>query len=319
MVEKRRIGDSTIEVAPLALGGNVFDWTADEKTSFAILDAFVDAGGNMIDTADVYSAWVPGHKGGESETVIGRWLKRDPKKRDKVIIATKVGMLNGLAPGEIIRACDASLQRLGVERIDLYYQHKDDEKVPLEQSLEAFQRLREDAKIRTVGLSNFAAERIVEAIEVTKRMGITAPVALQPWYNLVERARYEAELRTIAQRYDLGVFPYYSVANGFLTGKYRGEADLSKSTRGSRSAQYLHGKGIRVLDALDEIAGETGAALATISLAWLMAQPTIVAPIASATSVDQLKELTAAMELKLSDDQLARLDEASAETEPAAA
>ena len=319
MVEKRRIGDSKIEVTPLALGGNVFDWTADEKTSFAVLDAFVDAGGCMIDTADVYSAWVPGHHGGESEAVIGRWLKRDPKKRDKVIIATKVGMMRGLAPDEILRACDASLQRLGIERIDLYYQHKDDEKVPLAQSLEAFQRLREEAKIRAIGLSNFTAERIIEAMEVAERMGITAPVALQPWYNLVERPRYEADLRPTAQRYDLGVFPYYSVANGFLTGKYRSEADLGKSTRGSRSAQYLHGKGMRVLDVLDEIAAETGAALATISLAWLMAQPTIVAPIASATSVEQLKELTAALELKLSADQLARLDAASAESEPAEA
>jgi len=319
MPEKRRIGDSTIEVAPLALGGNVFDWTADEQASFAVLDAFVDAGGTMIDTADVYSAWVPGHKGGESEAVIGAWLKRDPKKRDKVIIATKVGMVNGLAPDVIRQACDASLQRLGIERIDLYYQHQDDEKVPLEQSLEAFQRLREEAKIRAVGLSNFTAARINEAFEVTERAGLTTPVALQPWYNLVERERYEAELRPAAERHGLGVFPYFSLANGFLTGKYRSQKDLGKSTRGERSAQYLEGKGRRVLEALDAVADETGAALATISLAWLMAQPTIVAPIASATSVDQLKQLTAAMELKLTQEQLQRLHEASAETEPASA
>jgi len=328
MVDKRRIGDSTIEVAPLALGGNVFDWTADEKTSFAVLDAFVDAGGNMIDTADVYSAWVPGHRGGESETVIGRWLKRDPKKRDKVIIATKVGMLDGqivdgeyetvLHPNVIARACDDSLRRLGIERIDLYYQHRDDPKTPLEQSLEAFQRLREEAKIRAIGLSNFSAVRISETFEAAERLGITTPVALQPKYNLVERDPFEAELRPVAERHGLGVFPYYGLANGFLTGKYRSKADLGKSPRGQRVAGYLEGKGARVLKALDEIAGETGAALATISLAWLMAQPTLVAPIASATSVGQLNELTAAMELKLSDDQLARLDEASAETEPAA-
>src|SRR4051812_15587560 len=264
MVEKRRIGDSTIEVAPLALGGNVFDWTAGEQARFAVLDAFVDAGGNMIDTADVYSAWVPGHKGGESEAVIGRWLKRDPKKRDKVIIATKVGMLDGqivdgeyetvLHPNVIARACDDSLRRLGIERIDLYYQHRDDPRTPLEQSLEAFQRLREDAKIRTVGLSNFTAERIDEAFEVVDRMGITAPVALQPWYNLVERARFEDELRPAAQRHGLGVFPFYSLANGFLTGKYRSKEDLGKSVRGSRSEAYLEGKGMRVLGALDEIA-----------------------------------------------------------------
>ena len=327
MVEKRRIGDSTIEVAPLALGGNVFDWTADEQASFAVLDAFVDAGGNMIDTADVYSAWVPGHKGGESEAVIGRWLKRDPKKRDKVIIATKVGMLDGqivdgeyetvLHPNVIARACDDSLRRLGIERIDLYYQHRDDPKTPLEQSLEAFQRLREEGKIRTVGLSNFTGPRIDEAFDAAKRLGITKPVALQPKYNLLERDPFKSELRPVAERHDLGVFPYYALANGFLTGKYRSKDDLGKSTRGQRVATYLEGRGMRVLDALDEIASETGAALATISIAWLMAQPTIVAPIASATSVDQLRELTAAMELKLSADQLALLDEASAETEPA--
>jgi len=329
MVEKRRIGESAIEVAPLALGGNVFDWTADEKTSFAVLDAFVDAGGNMIDTADVYSAWVPGHEGGESEAVIGRWLKLDPKKRDKVIIATKVGMLDGklidgeyethLHPKVIAKACDDSLRRLGIERIDLYYQHRDDPKTPLEQSLEAFQQLREEAKVRTIGLSNFSAERIDEAFGVARRLGITTPVALQPKYNLVERNPFETELRPVAQRHELGVFPYYGLANGFLTGKYRSKDDLGKSTRGARVAGYLEGKGMRVLAALDAIAEETGAALATISLAWLMAQPTIVAPIASATSVDQLRELTAAMELKLSRDQLARLNAASAEAEPAAA
>jgi aryl-alcohol dehydrogenase-like predicted oxidoreductase len=299
------------------LGGNVFDWTADEQTSFAVLDAFVDAGGTMIDTADVYSAWVPGHQGGESEALIGRWLKRDPKKRDKVIIATKVGMMNGLAPDVVAQACDASLRRLGIERIDLYYQHQDDEKVPLEQSLEAFQRLREEGKIRTVGLSNFTAVRIDAALEAAHGLGLTEPVALQPWYNLVERERYEAELRPAAQRHNLGVFPYYGLANGFLTGKYRSKEDLAKSPRGERSAQYLEGKGMRVLQALDRVAEETGAALATISLAWLMAQPTIVAPIASATSVDQLRQLTAAMDLKLSPEQLHLLDEASSEAVPA--
>jgi aryl-alcohol dehydrogenase-like predicted oxidoreductase len=326
MVEKRRIGSSNIEVAPLALGGNVFGWTADEPTSFAILDAFIDAGGNMIDTADVYSAWVPGHRGGESEALIGRWLKRDPGKRDKVVIATKVGMLDGalvdgeyqtaLGPDVVLKACDASLQRLGVERIDLYYQHKDDPKTPLEQSLEAFQRLREEAKIRTIGLSNFTAERIDEACSVVDRLGLTAPVALQPWYNLVERKRFEGDLRDAAERHGLGVLPFYSLANGFLAGKYRRKDDLGKSVRGPRSADYLEGRGMRVLDALDEISGETGAAVATVALAWLMAQPTIVAPIASATSVEQLNELTAAMHFKLTDDQLSRLDHASAETEP---
>jgi aryl-alcohol dehydrogenase-like predicted oxidoreductase len=329
MVEKRRVGDSTIEVAPLVLGGNVFDWTADEKASFAVLDAFVDAGGTMIDTADVYSAWAPGHRGGESEALIGRWLKRDPKKRDKVVIATKVGFLDGeivdgeyvanLRPEVIIRGCDASLQRLGVERIDLYYQHRDNPAVPLEESLEAFQRLREDAKIRAIGLSNFEGPRVDEAVRVAERLGITKPVALQPMYNLLERGKFETELRPAAERHGLGVFPYYGLANGFLTGKYRSRSDLDKSPRGQRVAGYLEGQGMRVLEALDEIARETDAAPATIALAWLMAQPTIVGPIASATSVDQLQELTAAMDLKLSDDQLARLDAASAQAEPAPA
>jgi aryl-alcohol dehydrogenase-like predicted oxidoreductase len=315
---KRAIGNSGIEVAPLALGGNVFDWTADEPTSFAVLDAFVDAGGNMIDTADVYSAWVPGHQGGESEALIGRWLKRDPSKRERVVIATKVGMANGLAPEVIEQACEASLRRLGVETIDLYYQHKDDESVPLQQSLGAFDRLVKQGKIRAVGLSNFSAQRVDEAMATARQNGLAAPVALQPWYNLVERERFEAELRAAAERHGLAVFPYYSLANGFLTGKYRSRDDLDKSPRGLRNIAYLEGRGMRVLEALDEVAAETGAALASVALAWLMAQPTVTAPIASATSLDQLAQLTAALELSLSPDQIERLNAAS-ELEPAAA
>ena len=317
MIDKRPIGDSGIAVAPLALGGNVFDWTADEATSFAVLDAFVDAGGTMIDTADVYSAWVPGHKGGESEAVIGRWLKRDPAKRDKVVIATKVGFMAGLAPETIAPACEASLERLGIETIDLYYQHKDDEKVPLEASLGEFESLREQGKIRAIGMSNFTADRTQEAVAVARRCGFMPPVALQPWYNMVERERFEGELRDAAIRNGLGVFPYYSLANGFLTGKYRRREDLDKSPRGLRNIAYLEGKGQRVLEALDAIAADTGAALATIALAWLMAQPAVTAPIASATSVNQLKELTAAMHLTLSLDQIARLNAASSEAVPA--
>jgi aryl-alcohol dehydrogenase-like predicted oxidoreductase len=315
MTEKRPIGDSGIFVAPLALGGNVFDWTADEAASFAVLDAFVDAGGTMIDTADVYSAWAPGHRGGESEALIGRWLKRNPGKREKVVIATKVGMIAGLAPDVIDSACDASLQRLGIEVIDLYYQHKDDDKVPLADSLGAFETLRERGKIRAIGISNFTADRVDEAVETARRFGYMPPVALQPWYNLVERERFEGELRDAAIRNGLGVFPFYSLANGFLTGKYRKPEDLGKSPRGQRNAAYLEGKGMHVLEALDEIAAETGAALATISLAWLMAQPAVTAPIASATSGSQLNELTAAMHLTLTLDQIARLDAASAEVE----
>jgi aryl-alcohol dehydrogenase-like predicted oxidoreductase len=301
MVSKRPIGSSGIEVASLALGGNVFGWTADEETSFAILDAFVNAGGTMIDTADVYTAWVPGHSGGESEGVIGRWLKRDPSKRDKVVIATKVGFLEGLAPDKIAAACDASLVRLGIERIDLYYQHKDDETVPLADSLGAFERLVEAGKIRAIGLSQFTAERLDEALETSRRLGLTPVSALQPWYNLVERAKFEDGLRGVAVRNGLAVFPFYSLANGFLTGKYRSQDDLTKSVRG-----------MRVLQALDEVASETGAALATVTLAWTMVQPAITAPIASATSMEQLAELLAALQLQLTPEQIARLDSASA-------
>jgi aryl-alcohol dehydrogenase-like predicted oxidoreductase len=317
MIEMREIGDSGISVAPLALGGNVFDWTADEATSFAVLDAFVDAGGTMIDTADVYSAWVPGHKGGESEALIGRWLQRDPSKRDKIVIATKVGMLTDLQPDTVQAACDASLQRLGVDAIDLYYEHQDDPKVPLADSLGAFERLREQGKIRAVGISNFTADRVDEAVATARRLGFAPAVALQPWYNLVERERFEAELLDAAIRNGLSVFPFYSIANGFLTGKYRRKEDLDKSPRGQRNVAYLEGKGMRVLDAMDDIAAESGVALATIALAWLMAQPAVTAPIASATSVDQLADLTAAMHLKLSADQIVRLNDASSEAVPA--
>jgi aryl-alcohol dehydrogenase-like predicted oxidoreductase len=319
MVEKRPIGDSGISITPLALGGNVFDWTADEAASFAVLDAFVDAGGMMIDTADVYSAWAPGHKGGESEELIGRWLKRDPAKRDRIVIATKVGFMAGLAPETIAPACDASLQRLGIDRIDLYYQHKDDESVPLADSLGEFDKLAKAGKIRAIGLSQFTAPRLQRAMDTAVAGGMLKPCCLQTWYNLVEREKFEGELRDTALANGLGVFPFYSLANGFLSGKYRTQADLDKSTRGSRSAAFLEGKGPRVLAELDAIAAETGAALATIALAWIMAQPGIVAALASATSVGQLNELTAAMRLTLTPDQLDRLDAASADLETAGA
>jgi aryl-alcohol dehydrogenase-like predicted oxidoreductase len=318
MVEKRPIGDSGIEVATLALGGNVFGWTADEKTSFAVLDAFIDAGGTMIDTADVYSAWVEGHTGGESETVIGRWLKRDPSKRDKIVIATKVGFLSGLAPETIASACDASLERLGIETIDLYYHHKDDPKVPLADSLGAMDALVKAGKVRAIALSQYSAERLDEGMWTAKENGLARPCALQTWYNLVERPKLEGDLRDTALEHGLGIIPFYGLANGFLTGKYRSKEDLGKSTRGGRVADYLEGKGMRVLQAMDEIAAETGAALASIALAWTNAQPGITATLASATSVDQLAQLTAAMDLNLTGDQLARLSAASAELEVAA-
>ena len=319
MLDKRKIGDSGIEVAPLALGGNVFGWTADEKTSFDVLDAFVDAGGTMIDTADVYSAWVEGHQGGESETVIGRWLKRDPSKRDKVVIATKVGFMAGLAPETIAPACEASLRRLGIETIDLYYHHKDDPDVPLADSLGATDALVKAGKVRALGLSQYSAERLEEAMQTVRENGLTRPCALQTWYNLVEREKLEGLLRDVALANGLGIIPFYGLANGFLTGKYRTREDLGKSTRGGRVEGYLEGKGMRILAALDRLHAETGAPLAAIALAWTNVQPGIAATLASATSVAQLDELTEAMNLTLNAEQLALLDEASAETVPAGA
>ena len=316
-VKKRPLGSSGIEVAPLALGGNVFGWTADEETSFRILDAFVDAGGNMIDTADVYSAWVPGHKGGESETVIGHWLKRDPAKRDKVIIATKVGFMSGLAPETIAAACDDSLQRLGVEKIDLYYHHKDDPNVPLADSLGAMGALVKAGKVRSVGLSQYSAERLDDAMRTTDSHGLERPCALQPWYNMVERSKLEGPLRDTAIAHGMGIIPFYGLANGFLTGKYRSKEDLDKSIRGLRNVEYLEGRGLRVLAALDEVAAETGASLAAVALAWTSAQPGITATLASATKLEQLDQLVASMTLALTNEQLARLGEASAEAVPA--
>ncbi|MEO7634869.1 MAG: aldo/keto reductase [Sphingomicrobium sp.] len=330
MAEKRRIGASSLEIAPLALGGNVFGWTADEATSFRLLDAFVDAGGNMIDTADVYSAWAPGHKGGESEEVIGRWLKRDPAKRDKVVIATKVGFLDGhiepvtydgnvtsgeyvasLDPQVIARGADASLRRMGIETIDLYYQHRDNPEVPLADSLAAFEALREAGKIRATGLSNFSAERVEEALDCATRTGIVPAVAVQGWYNLLERERYEVQMQRVVTARDLGFFSYYSLANGFLAGKYRSHDDLAKSVRGMRNIAYLEGRGPKVLAALEAVAAETGAALASIALAWTMAQPGVTAPIASATSEAQLREMIAALTLDLTAGQVEQLNEAS--------
>jgi len=318
-VEKRSIGNSGIEVAPLALGGNVFGWTADEAASFAVLDAFVDAGGTMIDTADVYSAWVPGHKGGESETVIGRWLKKNPEKRQRIVIATKVGMMAGLAPETIARACDASLERLGIETIDLYYHHKDDPETPLVESLGAMDALVKSGKVRAVGLSQYSPERLDEAMRTAAQNGFERPCALQTWYNLVEREKLEGPLRDAALRHGLGIIPFYGLANGFLTGKYRNKEDLSKSSRGDRVAEYLEGKGMRVLAALDAVASETGAPLAAVALAWTNQQQGITATLASATSVEQLHELTKAMDLELTSEQVERLCEASLESEPAAA
>ncbi len=311
-VERRALGTSGIEVAPLALGGNVFGWTADERTSFEILDAFVDAGGNMVDSADVYSAWVPGHQGGESETVIGNWLKRDPAKRGRVIIATKVGFFEGLAPDKIAAACDASLRRIGVDTIDLYYHHKDDLTVPLTDSLGAMDALVKAGKIRAIGLSQYGPERLDEALKTAQAEGLTRPCVLQTWYNLVERPKLEGALRDTALAHGLGIVPFYGLANGFLTGKYRSKEDLDKSTRGLRNVEYLEGRGPKVLEAMDQVAAETGAPLATIAIAWTNAQPGITSTLASATSVSQLQQSLAALSLRLTPEQMALLDEASA-------
>lgn len=310
-MEKRRIGDSDLEVAPLALGGNVFGWTADARSSFEVLDAFVDSGGTMIDTADVYSAWVQGHHGGESETVIGEWLRRDPAKRERIVIATKVGFTAGLAPETIAAACEDSLRRLGIEQIDLYYHHKDDPDVPLAESLGAMDALLKAGKIRAIGLSQYSADRLDLAMRTARDDGLTRPCALQTWYNLVDREKLEGSLRDVALANGLGTIPFYGLANGFLTGKYRSRADLGKSTRGNRIEAYLEGRGMRVLHALDEVHAETGAPIAAIALAWSNAQPGVTATLASATSAQQLNQLVEAMNLKLSPDQIDRLNAAS--------
>ncbi|MDQ2878747.1 MAG: aldo/keto reductase [Pseudomonadota bacterium] len=310
----RRLGSSDLHIAPLVLGGNVFGWTADKAASFAVLDAFVAGGGTMIDTADVYSAWVPGHEGGESESMIGAWLKASGK-RDRVLIATKVGMLPGeggekLAPARIAAACEASLKRLGTDRIDLYFAHQDDEATPQDASLEAFAKLIAAGKVRVLGASNFHAVRLKSANEAARAHGLPHYQVLQPEYNLVSRDKFEGELQDYCCEHNIGVVPYYGLASGFLTGKYRGEADLGKSVRGGRMTALLEGNGKAVLAAMDTVAEETGATLAQIALAWLMAQDGVTAPIASATSAGQLEELLPAMKLVLSADQLDRLDTA---------
>lgn len=312
----RPLGATDLETPPLVLGGNVFGWTADKDTSFRVLDAFVERGGRMIDTADVYSAWVDGHQGGESEAVIGEWL-RATGKRDQVLLATKVGMLPGeggekLAPARIAAAVEASLQRLGTDRIDVYFAHQDDEAVPQEDYLAAFARLVEAGKVRVLGASNFHAMRLKSAIDIAVREALPLIHVFQPEYNLVSRHRFEGELQNLCIEHNIAVTPYYGLASGFLTGKYRSRDDLSKSVRGGGMAELLEGKGAAVLAAMDAVAAETGATLAQIALAWLAAQPGVTAPIASATSVEQVEELTGSWDLDLSKDQLERLTNAGA-------
>jgi aryl-alcohol dehydrogenase-like predicted oxidoreductase len=308
-----KISSTDLDVFPLALGGNVFGWTANEKESFAVLDAYSAAGGNFIDTADVYSAWAPGNSGGESETILGKWLAQR-NQRDRMIIATKVGMhpqLKGLSAKTIRSAAENSLKRLGTDYIDLYYAHVDDERTALEETLGAFDSLIDEGKVRHIAASNYTAPRLAEALAVSDREGFPRYVALQQHYNLVERDKYEGELADLVSREGLSSFPYFALASGFLTGKYRPGAKV-ESRRAERAGGYLNDKGVKVLAALDEVAAAHNAAVATIALAWLAAQPTVVAPIASARTPEQLPELLRVADVRLSSADLQALNEASA-------
>lgn len=309
MVELRRIGNGGLKTPPLILGGNVFGWTADAATGFAVLDAFAAGGGRMIDTADVYSIWVPGNKGGESETIIGDWLARRGRT-DDVVIATKVGMEGGLSAGNIEKRVNGNLKRLGVERIDLLYAHADDPNTPIEETLEAFERLVRAGKVGTLGASNYKASRLEEAAQLAEEHDWIGFSVLQTNYSLVERSELEGDLLGVAHRHDIDACAYYALASGYLTGKYRSTSDLSKSPRGEAAKKYLEGNGPRVLAALDQVAEETSHTLAQVALAWVAAK--ITAPIASATTVQQVEELLGAMALKLSAAQVAALDAASA-------
>lgn len=314
-MQLRPLGRSGLAVAPLAFGGNVFGWTADEATSFALLDAFVDAGFNLIDTADIYSNWVPGHAGGESETILGRWLHASGK-RDRIVLATKVGKAmgpgqSGLSRRHIRSAAEASLRRLQTDRIDLYQSHDDDPGTPLEETLAAYAELIREGKVRAIGASNFSAPRLALALETSERLGLPRYETLQPLYNLYDRAGYEAELEPLCRAQGLGVIPFYGLAKGFLTGKYRSEADLGKSPRGAGVKGYLNPRGMRILAALDAESAESRATPAQVALAWQMARPGLTAPIASATSVVQWQEIAAAADLGLSSAAIARLDAAS--------
>ncbi len=315
-MEQRTLGNSGIKVAPWALGGNVFGWTINEARSFEILDGFVDAGFDLIDTADVYSRWAPGHKGGESETIIGKWLKKSGN-RSKVIIATKVGKemgpdKKGLSAKYIKQAAEDSLKRLQTDYIDLYQSHDDDMKTPLEESLVAFGELIKEGKVKAIGASNYTAARLAEALKVSKENNLPRYETLQPLYNLYDREVFEKELQPLCEANNISVINYYSLASGFLTGKYRSEKDLSKSARGQGNKKYLNERGFKILKALDEVAQRYSSDPATVSLAWLMAQPTIAAPIASATNTEQLHSLAKAVELKLDKEAIEKLNGASA-------
>jgi aryl-alcohol dehydrogenase-like predicted oxidoreductase len=314
---RRRLGRSPLEVGPLAFGGNVFGWTADAARSFELLDTFVEAGLNLVDTADAYSRWVPGHVGGESETIIGQWLAaRGPAMRARVVIASKVGVEMG--PGEqglsrayILRAVDRSLQRLQTDYIDLYQAHRDDPATPLEETLRTFDELVRAGKVRAIGASNYSAPRLAEALKISAEAGLARYESLQPPYNLYDRATFETDLASLCAREQVGVIPYYALASGFLTGKYRSDADAGKSVRGARARSMLDARGLRILAALDSVGASVSATPAQVSLAWLLARG-VTAPIASATTIPQLRELLGAARLRLDRTLMDALDAASA-------
>jgi aryl-alcohol dehydrogenase-like predicted oxidoreductase len=315
-VEKRRLGRSSLNVAPLMLGGNVFGWTADEATSFSILDAFVAGGFDFIDTANMYSTWVPGHQGGESETVIGNWMKQRGN-RSKVIIATKVGMEmpgrgKGLSKAHIVREVEESLRRLQTDYIDLYQSHQDDPDTPPEETLEAYAQLVKQGKVRVIGASNFGAERLAQSLAASRKGGWPRYESLQPQYNLLERSGYEQDLAPLCVKEGLGVITYFSLGKGFLTGKYRSEADLSKSPRGAWVKSYLSPRGMRILAALDAISVRCASSPTAVALAWLLTRPGVTAPIASAVSLAQLEQVMAGARLQLDPAALTQLEQASA-------
>ncbi len=314
-MEKRKLGNSGLEVSPLALGGNVFGWTLDEPGSFRILDAFVSSGFNLIDTADVYSKWAPGNAGGESETIIGKWLKQSGN-RDKVIIATKVGLemgagRKGLSKSYILRAVEDSLRRLQTDAVDLYQSHADDPQTPLEETLEAYDRLIAQGKVRAVGASNYTAERLSLALRISEQCGYPRYRSLQPLYNLYDRSDFEMNLEPLCRKEGLGVITYFSLASGFLTGKYRSARDLSGSARSGMVGKYMNDRGFRILRALDQVAADHGATPAQVSLAWLLSRPGVTAPIASATTLEQLNDLIEATRLELDPNAIELLNQAS--------
>lgn len=313
-MNRRKLGNSGLEISPLVFGGNVFGWTADEPTSFNLLDAFVAAGFNAIDTADVYSRWAPGHTGGESETILGKWIKRSGN-RSKIIVATKVGLemagQKGLSRSHILRSAENSLQRLQTDYIDLYQSHTDDPDTPFEQTLGAYAELIAQGKVRAIGASNYKGERLAAALEASKRAGLPRYQSLQPKYNLYDRAEYESELEPVCAKEGLGVINYFPLAAGFLSGKYRSDADVANSARARMVKQYLNERGLKIIQALDNVAKKYRATPAMVSLAWLLARSSITAPIVSATNLKQLNELIASVELTLDRSSIDLLNQAS--------